>query len=171
VRANGSRWRMRHRHTNVWHSRCGCKRSTPTCRPMRMLSYSSASALRLCSRQCSPTTGSYMTCHPLRLSGSTTTCFQAERTGRSVQQVNLPAVARARCEGKEGVTTCLPCPLKGANPEFMRLGAGDGTRTRDALLGRQAGVLAPRNNYSRLMPDHLGSGFSRVGAQPVRQAH
>src|SRR5262249_13874261 len=31
----------------------------------------------------------------------------------------------------------------GTNPEFMRLGAGDGTRTRDALLGRQVLTFSP----------------------------
>ena len=56
------------------------------------------------------------------------------------------------------------------NPHEIRLGAGDGTRTRDSLLGRQYSVSSPQNRCSRLVLDRVGSGFSHVRGVRGRQA-
>jgi hypothetical protein len=51
-------------------------------------------------------------CHRPRLSGSATTCFQAENASHLVQSSNLPQVTPSEHDRKEGVTTCLRCSLK-----------------------------------------------------------
>ncbi len=57
------------------------------------------------------------------------------------------------------------------NPGKSWSGAGDGTRTRDTLLGRQARVLAPPNCFPRLVPGRSRSEFDRVNVIRWRQAH
>ena len=51
------------------------------------------------------------------------------------------------------------------------MGAGDGIRTRDTLLGRQARVLPPPKCFPRLVPGRSRNDFDRLGPVRWRQAH
>jgi hypothetical protein len=66
-------------------------------------------------------------------------------------------------------------PAKGSGrrrkPELFKLGAGDGTRTRDALLGRHASVSAAPNKTARSSSGRCSCGLVRIRDARLRQVH
>jgi hypothetical protein len=60
----------------------------------------------------SPTAGRCTTCQPPQPGGTTTPCFQAEGTARSVQREDLPRVARLGHGEELGLTPRLWCSLE-----------------------------------------------------------
>jgi hypothetical protein len=60
---------------------------------------------------------------------------------------------------------------RGCEPRILLGGAGDGTRTRDALLGRHRAVSSRRNNSPRLMQRRFSSPVARSHPQNREQGY
>jgi hypothetical protein len=98
------------------------------------------------------------------LGQSRSTFERLERVGKTGEEANSPNSVMSASR----VTMRQEEVLKSHE---VGIGAGDGTRTRDAFLGNKADVLVLRNKFPRLIPDRERSGFSRVGVHTIRQAH